>query len=65
MLSWEKAARHLGWKPVYDWHQTASETVDWFKQYQGRGPDADMYDVCVEQIVRYVERARELGVAWA
>ena len=64
MLSWEKAANRLGWKPVYDWHQAASETVGWFKAYQERGPGADMYDVCVEQIGRYVDHARELGVAW-
>jgi CDP-glucose 4,6-dehydratase len=64
-LSWEKAANRLGWRPIYDWHGAVAETVSWFKTYHEHGADMDMYDACVGQIVRYVERARELGVAWA
>jgi CDP-glucose 4,6-dehydratase len=64
-LSWEKAANRLGWRPVYGWQEAAAETVDWYKTYRERGPDTDMYDVCVGQLARYVDRARELDVAWA
>jgi CDP-glucose 4,6-dehydratase len=64
-LSWEKAANRLGWQPVYDWHEAAAETVSWFKAYHEHGADMDMYDTCVGQIARYVDRARRLGVAWA
>ena len=64
-LSWEKAANRLGWQPVYGWQEAAAETVDWYKTYHESGPDADMYDACVGQLTRYVDRARELDVAWA
>ena len=61
-LSWEKAANRLGWQPVYTWREAVAETVDWFRRYAA---GVDMYDTCVEQIGGYVDRARELGVAWA
>lgn len=64
-LSWEKAANRLGWRPIYDWHEAAAETVSWFKTYHEHGTGMDMYDACVGQIARYVDRARGLGVAWA
>jgi CDP-glucose 4,6-dehydratase len=64
-LSWEKAANRLGWRPVYDWRAAAAETVAWYRTYQERGADADMYGTCVEQIARYVDRAREIGIEWA
>jgi len=64
MLSWEKAANLLGWQPIYTWRQALAETLGWFKEYHERDSSADMYDVCVAQIRRYVDRARELGVAW-
>jgi CDP-glucose 4,6-dehydratase len=64
-LNWEKAANRLGWRPIYDWHEAVAETVSWFKTYNERGANMDMYDACVGQIARYVDRARGLGVAWA
>jgi CDP-glucose 4,6-dehydratase len=64
-LSWEKAANRLGWRAVYGWHEAAAETVSWFKVYHEHGADIDMYDACVGQIARYVDRARELGILWA
>jgi CDP-glucose 4,6-dehydratase len=64
-LSWEKAANYLDWRPVYAWHEALAETVGWYKAYHsGRSRD-DMYDLGVEQIRRYVARARESGIAWA
>jgi CDP-glucose 4,6-dehydratase len=64
-LSWEKARNYLGWRPVYEWEEALRETVDWFKLYHLGCPSTDMYHTCVEQIRRYVERARKLGVYWA
>ena len=63
-LSWEKAASLLGWQPVYTWHEALVETVDWFKTHHSGGSAVDMYDICVQQIRRYIDRARELRVAW-
>jgi CDP-glucose 4,6-dehydratase len=64
-LSWEKAANRLGWRPVYVWHEALAETVDWYKKYYADGTSGDMYDTCAGQIRRYVDRARELDLAWA
>jgi CDP-glucose 4,6-dehydratase len=63
-LSWEKACNLLGWQPVYTWQEALAETVAWFKQYYECGLSADMYDVCVEQIERYVYCATESRISW-
>ena len=63
-LSWEKAANHLGWQPAYTWHEAVAETVEWYKRYHDARSSVDMYDTCVEQIRRYVDRARGLHIAW-
>lgn len=32
-LSWEKAARQLNWRPVYDWQDTLKDIVAWYKAW--------------------------------
>lgn len=64
-LSGEKAANRLGWRPVYTWEETMAQTVAWYRRYQQQGGRPGMYDVGVEQIRAYTERARELGLDWA
>jgi CDP-glucose 4,6-dehydratase len=61
-LSWDKAARRLGWRPVYNLDEALSEIVEWHRSLQAR---ADMGRVCREHIHSYVERARQLGLSWA
>jgi len=67
-LNWDKAARRLDWRPVYDWQEAVHATVDWFKTYGerlGASESMDMYDVCAAHIQAYSDRARAAGVAWA
>jgi CDP-glucose 4,6-dehydratase len=67
-LNWDKAAHRLGLRSVYTWQDSLGETVRWFQRYAAReasGEHADMYDVCVDQIVNYTRRAAELDLAWA
>jgi CDP-glucose 4,6-dehydratase len=67
-LNWDKAANRLGWRSVYTWEEAVSETISWFKMYEGRQALAeavDMYDVCAGQIRAYTARARESGLPWA
>ena len=67
-LNWEKAARRLDWRPVFDWREAIRVTVDWFKTYEerlGASESPDMYDTCAEHIRAYSDRARAAGVAWA
>jgi CDP-glucose 4,6-dehydratase len=61
-LSWEKAARRLNWRPVYNLDEALAEIIDWFQAFQNRD---DMYKVCREHIERYVQRAYELDLDWA
>lgn len=66
-LSWEKAATHLGWRPVYTWVEALSDITRWFKAFQRyqRGDDVDMYAVGRDHIDAYAARAAELGLPWA
>ncbi|MCL4868920.1 MAG: CDP-glucose 4,6-dehydratase [Anaerolineae bacterium] len=61
-MNWDKAARLLGWQPVYTWEQALAETVSWFKAYQ---QGDDLYQVTVEQIKRYTACGRDLHLSWA
>lgn len=67
-LNWDKAANHLGWRPVYQWHEAIKETVDWFKsfeEFQISPSTCDMRKICLEHIRSYVEKADELDIPWA
>lgn len=66
-LNWEKAARELGWKPVYDWQTALTATMDWYRRYllTADAPGLDMYSTCTEQIDAYCRRAAELALPWA
>jgi CDP-glucose 4,6-dehydratase len=67
-LNWDKAAHRLAWRPVYDWRQALAETIGWYKEHIVRARQsgsAAMYDVCVDQIARYVARARARELCWA
>lgn len=59
-LNWDKAANRLGWRPVYTWEEALKATVEWYRWFQKREPQSEMYDACVAQIVGYVER-KEIG----
>ena len=53
-LNWDKAANRLGWRPAYNWEQALVATVEWFRWFQKRTPQSEMYDACVAQIVGYM-----------
>jgi len=60
MLDNTKARRELHWQPVWDLETALGETVRWYRTYyeQGRA-------ISAEQIARYIECAKQRGVAWA
>lgn len=60
-LSWEKAATKLQWRPVYTWQEALGEVVDWYKEFER---EADMFQVCLNHIATYVDKARQLGLPW-
>lgn len=61
-LNCEKAARYLQWRPVYTLPEAAAEITTWFRAYQAK---EDMHETCRQHIRTYVNRAKELDIAWA
>lgn len=52
MLDISKAYFRLAWEPRLNIFQTVQLTVDWYKRYR----DESVYDLCVEQIEKYVNQ---------
>lgn len=50
MLDISKAKFRLGWEPRMNIRQCIAITADWYKRYR----DMDVYELCVEQIEKYV-----------
>lgn len=50
MLDISKAKFQLGWEPRMNIHQCIALTVEWYKRYR----DMDVYELCVEQIRKYI-----------
>ena len=50
-LDISKAMRKLNWSPKLDIHETIIYTVDWYKNYT----QANVYNLCVEQINKYMD----------
>lgn len=58
-----KAARVLGWRPVWDFATAIGNTVDWYKRQTGQ-PVFDAAAVTRGQIAAYVAAARAQGLSW-
>lgn len=52
MLDINKAHFKLGWEPRMNIDQCMNMVADWYKRYQ----TVDVYELCVEQIDKYVDR---------
>lgn len=50
MLDISKARFRLGWKPRMNISQCVALTVDWYNRYR----EGDVYDICIEQIKKYL-----------
>ena len=48
-LDISKVYFQLGWKPVLDFNETMSYTIEWYKNYQNK----DVYQICKNQIMKY------------
>ena len=60
-LSCEKAARVLGWRPVWPIERAVAETAGWYKAF-ARGGDAGA--MCRQQIASYSADAHQVPVGW-
>jgi CDP-glucose 4,6-dehydratase len=59
-LDWQKAARNLGWRSIWDAEHTIERTVSWYRTFQRHGQLRSLDDLS-----DYVADASRSGVAWA
>jgi CDP-glucose 4,6-dehydratase len=68
MLDLSLAEQTLNWRPTYNFRDSISEIVTWFKEYQSQCKNDDkhinMYDVCSSQIETYIRAAQIQGQEW-
>lgn len=66
-VNWDQAAYRLRWMPTYSWQEAVTETVTWWKAYQAQCLAAEtpnMYQVCVDHIQTYVDKAKQQQISW-
>jgi len=63
-LSTDKAARLLGWRPVWSFDRTIAETVGWYRDAMG-GEAAQVADRTRRQIASYSADAAAASLPWA
>jgi CDP-glucose 4,6-dehydratase len=62
-LSTDKAARELGWFPVWDFEETVHHTIEWYhRRHTGRR--IDMREFSVGQLQAFAESASALKQEW-
>lgn len=65
-LSIEKASNLLGWKPVWNFAETVSRTVEGYQKLVAASKDpATQRDFMTNEIKAYTDDARQTGNAWA
>lgn len=65
-LAIERAFHLLHWSPVWNFAQTVTKTVDWYRAAEPGNVDSrNMRPFTREQIQHYESDAREKGIAWA
>jgi CDP-glucose 4,6-dehydratase len=63
-LDADKAMHLLGWRTSWSLDQMIEATADWYRAHS-RDPKGDLAELSRGQIARYVQGARERGLAWA
>jgi CDP-glucose 4,6-dehydratase len=53
-LSIEKAQAQLGWRPRWSFEQTVAGTVEWYRAQQRGLPPAQLRELCLAQLRRYL-----------
>lgn len=61
-LSCDKALARLEWKPVLNFPETISMTIEWYKNFYQKNENVQQTH---SDIQRYVQLARERGLPWA
>lgn len=61
-LSIEKAYKDLAWVPTLNFTETIQLTADWYRQFYA--DDGNVYNLTVQQIDTYIEKACQKELAW-
>ncbi|MGH8048512.1 MAG: CDP-glucose 4,6-dehydratase [Chthoniobacterales bacterium] len=64
-LATDKAFHLLGWRPVWDFEETVSQTLTWYREAETFANAADFQALTQRQINRYHTDAQQLGLPWA
>jgi CDP-glucose 4,6-dehydratase len=65
-LDHSKAVKQLGWKPVWDFHETVERTAAWYRlRHETRADDSAMLAFTEQQVVSYSDAAKRAGATWA
>lgn len=64
-LSIDKAHALLGWSPVWDFAETVSRTVEWYRQVCQAGTSNPARELTISQMDQYFQDAKKLAVPWA
>jgi CDP-glucose 4,6-dehydratase len=62
-LNCDKALHFLQWKPVLEFHETASFTGQWYNAYYNT-EDVDIFDFTIQQIEEYQSKAFQKKLSW-
>lgn len=62
-LSCKKAQQYLQWKPIFNFDETVKHTALWYKHYYDDAKN--IYELSMDQITDYVQKAKESSVVWA
>ena len=60
-----KAARELGWRPVWDVEKAVDATVDWYRSWREATGAADLLKRTRKDVATYTRAARSLSIRWA
>lgn len=63
-LNCDKALHFLRWQPTWDFEDTVSETVSWYREYYD-SPDKSIADFSLKQIKKYGLSAQLKGLEWS
>lgn len=60
-----KAARELGWRPVWGVEEAVDATVAWYRAWRTAAGGADLLRRTRQDVAAYTEAARSLSIRWA
>ena len=64
-LCCDKTRLQLGWHCTLKAHEALFITAEWYKLFYSKSRKDNMYQICTDQIKKYVEKANKQGLTWS